>query len=73
MFVLFESVSTTVVLNSLFMYTYGPCKKKRTILIMQEGKILENSHSTLTIINATNPWPDLEHPPVILAQEDLEI
>lgn len=37
-------------LNSLCMYSYTPSKKK-AISIMQEGKILEDSHSTRTIIN----------------------
>lgn len=29
---------------------------------MQEGAILENSHSTVTIINAIELWPDLVAP-----------
>lgn len=33
--------------------------KKKTISIMQEGDIPENSHSTVTIINAPELWPDL--------------
>jgi hypothetical protein len=61
MFASFESDSTRVILNSLYMYTCASCKKK-TISIMQEGAILENSHSTVTIINAIELWPDLVAP-----------